>query len=138
MFERIESSKRGQSAIEFIILIGAMFFIFLTMLFVIQGNITDKTRENRDLVIRELGLTVQSEITLAAESSNGYYREFVLPPTLLGLEYDVRIIDDLVFLNTTNGRHAIAFSVVEVVGDAQVGLNVIEKNNGVVYLNINP
>jgi len=66
-------NKKAQSAIEFVILVGVVVFFFLTFLFVIEGNIIDQVKDNKNLVTKEIALTVQNEINLASESSDGYY-----------------------------------------------------------------
>ncbi len=127
--------KKAQSAIEFVILVGAVLFFFLAFLFALQLSSVDKNRENKNFVIKEIALTVQNEISLATESSDGYYREFEIPNNILGSEYDIDIIEDLVYLNTTDGKYAIAFPVANVTGEINVGVNSIRKNSGEVYLN---
>lgn len=128
-------NKKGQSAIEFIILVGAVFFFFIAFSFAIQGNIADKTKEKRDLIINDIGLTVQDEVNLASQSSDGYLREFKVPPNLLGYEYDISIVDGWVYVRTTNGKHATAYPLAPVIGEIQKGTNRIRKESGQVYLN---
>ena len=128
-------NKKAQSAIEFVILVGAMLFFFLAFLFAIQGNIADKVKENKNLVTKEIALTVQNEINLASESSDGYYREFEIPNNILGTDYDITVTEGLVYVRTIDGKHAIALPVPEVIGDVSQGTNVIRKEEGAVYLN---
>jgi len=128
-------NNKAQSAIEFIILVGAVFFFFIAFLFAIQLNIVDKTRENKNLITQELALTVQDEINLAVESSDGYYREFTIPEKLVNLDYEINITAGTVYVRTVNGEYALALPVANVTGDVQKGTNVIRRENGVVYLN---
>ena len=127
--------KKGQSAVEFLILIGAILFFFVAFLYMINLNISDKLRENKDLTIQEIAFQVQDEINLAHESVDGYYRKFELPLNVLGSEYEINVTAGVVYVRTTNGKHAIALPVVNVTGDVLKGTNVIQKNNGVVLLN---
>lgn len=128
-------SRKGQSAIEFMILIGAVFLFFIIFLVSLQINIADKAEEKRDIALKEVALTVQDEISLASESSDGYSRKFVLPNTALNSEYTVQIIGNMVYAKTLDEKHALAFSVLNVTGQLQIGLNYIKKENGKVYLN---
>ena len=91
--------KRGaQSAIEFIILIGVFLFIFLIFLFVVQGNISGRVIENKNLAFQELALTVQDEINLAIESSEGYYREFEIPENMANTDYNISVVNGFIYL----------------------------------------
>jgi hypothetical protein len=132
--------RDGQSAVEFMILVGAVLFFFLGMLFVIQGNIGDKLRENKNIVLQEIAISIQKEINLASESSDGYKRDFTILPNILGLEYSLCITDGLVYVATDNGKHAIALPVEPVDGNLKDepevdNINTIEKINGEVVLN---
>ena len=127
--------KEGQSAIEFMIVIGAIFFFFLAFLFGIQTSIADKARENKDLTVKEIALTLQNEVNIAVETSDGYYREFRLPIQVVNIDYDIIIVDGLVYIITDDERHSIALSVLEVSGQPIAGDNIIRKEAGVVYLN---
>lgn len=127
--------RKGQGAIEFIILVGFIFFIFVAFLLAIRVNISDKTRESVDLEVKEIALIVQDEIALAAESSDGYYRNFELPVRVANRDYEVNVTGGLVFVRTVDGRHALSLSVLNVTGDVQRGNNIIRKVNGSVILN---
>ncbi len=127
--------KRGQSAIEFLILVGAVLFFFLAFLYAVQSNLSDKTREQRGAAVREVALIVQDEIILAWESSDGYSRSFELPGKVQGADYYINITEELVYVRTIDGRHAIAFPVFNVTGQPIKGLNAIGKRNGIVFLN---
>ena len=125
----------GQSAIEFLILVGAVLFFFLGILFAINLNIENRLKDNKDLAIQELAFSVQDEISLASQSSSGYYREFATPQTVLGLEYEIDIIAESVYVRTINGRHAVSLPVENVTGNPIVGDNFIRNINGTVFLN---
>jgi hypothetical protein len=130
--------KRGQSAIEFVILVGAVIFFFLTFLYAIQNNISDKVGENKDLIVQDIARTVQDELNLALESSEGYSRMFTIPQQVVNVNYDISLVDGAVYVVTEDGKHAIALPIVEVTGTINPGDNFIIKELGVVYLNEAP
>ncbi len=130
--------KKAQSSIEFIILIGVMTFIFLMFLFVLKMNLSDEHEDNRNLFIKEIAVTIQNEISLATNSIEGYHREFQIPINLFGVDYTAEIVAGLVYIHTNDGRYALSLPVSEVTGALQIGVNVITKKEGVVYLNVNP
>ena len=126
---------KGQSAIEFLILVMAILFLFVGLLYFIYSKIADTQNEAISVAVNEIALTVQDEINLAHGSADGYSRQFFLPSNINGLEYEANIIEDSVYVRTTNGRHAVALPVSEVTGDVLIGNNLVYKISGVVYLN---
>ena len=128
-------NKKAQSAIEFLILVGAVLFFFVAFLYAVQSNLSDKTRERREIAVREVALIVQDEIVLAWGSSDGYSRNFELPNKVQGADYEVNISDELVYVRTIDGRHAIALPVFNVTGQPVKGLNAIGKRDEIVFLN---
>ncbi len=134
----MKKSNGGQSAIEFFILVGVLFFIFMIFLLIFQSNLSDKTYERQDTMIKETALTIQNELSLAAEASNGYLRTFELPLKILGSDYQANITSGFVYVRTTDGTHAISLPVQNVTGDLSIPTNRIIKLNETIYLNINP
>ena len=113
-----------------------MTFFFLAFLIAIEKNLSDEHARNVDFMAKEIALTVQNEINIASKASDGYHRDFTIPLRLLNLDYDVDIIgQSSVYVRSNDGRHALSLPVANVTGNVQVGDNVIEKDNGVVYLN---
>lgn len=127
--------NKGQSAIEFLILIMAILFLFVGLLYFIYSKIADEQNQAVSVAVNEIALTIQDEINLAHGSANGYSRQFFIPLNLNGLEYEVEIIEDSVFVSTVNERHAVALPISEVVGAVLIGDNIISKIDGIVYLN---
>ena len=127
--------NRGQSAIEFMILVGAVLAFFIGFLFAVNVNSADRRFEQQDVIIREVALTAQNEIALASASLDGYLRTFTLPFTIGGLDYEISVVENSVYVHTLNDKHAIALAIAPVSGDLQIGANTIRKEDGVVYLN---
>ncbi|MDO8508743.1 MAG: dockerin type I repeat-containing protein [Nanoarchaeota archaeon] len=130
--------KRGQSAIEFFVLAGAAILFFLAFSIVVQMNITDKSVEQINLQVKDAAFSLQDEVSLASGSSEGYRRDFKIPDTIGGREYNIEIVDDSVYVKTDDGKFAISLPVGEVTGEVQKGDNFIIKENGKVYLNEYP
>ena len=128
--------KLSQSAIEFMILVGFLLFAFTVFFLVIQGNMHDKLNEKDNLAVKSIVITVQDEINLAYQSSEGYYREFKIPEEVNGYEYEIKIIDGLVYLKTNDGKYATALPVQNITGDIKKGINIIKKENNEVKLNV--
>ncbi len=131
----LSTSKRSQSAIEFVILVGFVLFFFVTFILVVQGNISDKMREKKNFAIKEIAMTVQDEINLASESTDGYSRVFKIPENLNGQDYDIIINEGMVYVHTLDNKYTTTFPVADVTGIIQKGENIIKKENGKVLLN---
>ena len=131
----IKKTKRSQSSLEFIILIGAMLFFFLLFAFAIQLNIADKTKEKRALILKDTASIVQDEINLAYASSDGYSRQFSLPLTIISKNYTIQIIGNFVYAKTGDNKQSISLTVQNVTGQPSPGQNAIRKTDGKVYLN---
>jgi len=130
--------KKAQAGFEFIILVGALLFFFIIFFGAILQNKADKIKESRDGMIMEIAMIVRDEISWAFESKDGYTRNFEVPGTVGDLEYEISIEENLVYVRTTNGKHAITLPVFGVIGEPDKGSNVIRKEVGIVYLNEDP
>ena len=133
--KRYSMSKRSQSAIEFVIFVAFLLFSFTILFLVIQGNMYDKIKERQIFAVKNVAITVQDEINLAFQSSEGYSREFKIPEKINGDNYDIVLTDGLVYVNTTDGKYAIALPVKNVVGGIQKNTNIIKKEDGEIILN---
>jgi hypothetical protein len=133
--------RKAQSAIEFLILVGAVLFFAIVFFSMIQMNISDRVREQRDVLVKEVAFIVQDEISLAHGSIDGYSRNFTLPSRISGAAYEVEIRERWIFIETTDGRHAAGFPVLNVTGESpRIELapgqpTKIMKDNGVVCIN---
>jgi hypothetical protein len=131
----------GQIAIEFLLLMGAAFFVVLVLLIVglsiSEGNSRAEAYEEVD----DLGRALQQEFLLAAQMENGYTRKINLPITLGGMDYNATIgIGGSG--NTTNGYLILQYEVKEfyyiipqVNGSISLGDNILRKNNDTLRIN---
>ncbi|MEK6945514.1 MAG: hypothetical protein AABW63_01850 [Nanoarchaeota archaeon] len=125
--------KKAQGVIEFIVLFGAALLFFVVIIATIQESQSQKNKEKERLIAQNVALDIQDEINLAAESSDGYERNFTTPDNIIGLDYTINVSQGYVFL--TMGDYVVDYNVVQVVGQIQKGNNLIKKENGTVYLN---
>lgn len=129
------TSKKGQSAVEFMIIIGFALFFLIGIIVAIEASRSDKVQEQRDKFMNEVALSIVDEINLASSSTDGYARQFKIPGSTLGVEFNASIVEGSVNLKSYDGKHALAYDVQNVTGDLIIGNNLIEKINGTVYLN---
>lgn len=127
--------KKSQSAIEFIIIVGAVLVVFITTMGIFQKNINDKEIEKRAFKFQELAQNVQTEINLAAKATSGYQRTFTLPDKVEGMDYQIQLVAESVYINSSNGEYALSLPAFNVTGKIQKGANTIKKINDEIRLN---
>jgi hypothetical protein len=125
--------KKSQSAVEFTMLLAALSFFFLLFLAVINENMIDKTKERQEIILKGIANNVLDEINFASSSVNGYKRNFNIPEDAGGVEYEISIIDHLVYVKTE--RISLAYPIQNIVGEIKKGENIISKENNIIYLN---
>ncbi len=127
-------NKKAQSAIEFMIIVAAVFLFFIVFLYAIQKNSAERMLWQRIDAMKEITLTLQSEIAIANDAGDGYNRNFNLPEKMLGgIDYNLSIIANSVYINTT--KDALALPCLNVTGQPIFGNNSIRNVNGSVILN---
>ncbi len=132
----LKTKKKGQVAIELLILITFLLFLFTIFFLSINENLSEKINARKNLAIKEIAIAIQDEINLASTSSDDYKRIFEIPTTVQGQDYQVNIQDNLVSVKTEDHKHAIALPVKNITGNITKGENTISKTNGVITLNV--
>lgn len=127
--------SNGQSAIEFMLLVGAVLFFIIILIGIFQQEVAKKSAEKRGGLITELMLSIQNEINLAAKSTDGYTREFKIPNTVAGKSYSIGIYSGSLYLNTTDGKDALSLPTQNVTGQLRKGTNLIKKINSTIFVN---
>ena len=131
----VKMPNKAQSSIEFFILIGAVLFFFMIILLAVQTSIADDIKQKKNIAIKEIALNLQDEVSLASSSTDGYSRTFSLPTDIQTDDYLINITGNLIFIRTTDGKHALALPVLNVTGQPKKGDNTLKKLSGSVLLN---
>ena len=111
------NKKKSQTAIEFVLLVAVVLFFFAGFFVVVQGSISDKAKQRKNLIVKEIALTIQDEINLASESTDGYLRVFELPAEIGGEDYEVSIAEDMAYVKTGDNKFAVALPVPTITGE---------------------
>ena len=127
--------NKGQSSLEFAVLVGFVMVAFALFFLVIRSNLSDKLDERINAEVKEVAWTVKNEVDLASDSMEGYSRNFTLPNQVYGREYDISVNESLVFVQTSDGKHRISLPLQNVSGQIIKFENNIRKENGEVKLN---
>ncbi len=123
----------GQAAMEFMILIGVVLFMFTLMVGIAAEKTNDIHKRREFLLNEDVVVKVQKELNLAARALDGYYREFELPQKISDKNYTIQIMGDEVVLSTE--KEDFWRIIPPVVGNLTKGENRINKTNGIIYLN---
>ena len=126
-------NKTAQGAIEFVIVFAAILFFFVAFFSIIQINIEKKNLEKEKIIVQNIALDIQYEIDLAAESSEGYSREFKIPEQILGKDYQINLSSNRIYVSLD--KIGISYKVSEVNGSIKKGINIIKNQNETVFLN---
>ena len=133
LIKEVFKTKLSQSSIEFIILVRAVLFFSVIFFLVVQKNVEQKELEKETILAQNIALSVQNEINTASAASDGYHRDFKIDENILGKDYDIKIVGDLVAISTDNV--GMAYPIPKVNGAINKGINTIKKQNGKVFLN---
>ena len=126
--------KRGQSTVEFVILVGFLFLIFLVFGALLQSRLGQVTNVNAQLIMQQVADLVIVEASLAETTGDGYSRVFELPATLQGLAYNVSILDKQDLVLAFQGQEFVYFMNQQVFGGVGKGKNSITNRGGLINL----
>ena len=108
----------------------AMIIVFMVVFSELyQDNLSDKKR----IIAEDFGYSLQNEFIIAGETKSGYSREFEIPTTLEGYEYEVYIVNNVLVINYT--ENVFALPIPEVTGDLKDGINRISHINNTICVN---
>jgi len=122
--------KRGQIALEFMMLIGLVFFVFLIFLGIILYNLQDLNKREELADLEDVALKVQNELNLATSVNNGYSRDFTLPAKVNGRDYSISQGTELITFETN--KYFVSKRIPVITGTVQKGTNTITKQGGVI------
>ena len=126
---------KGQSIIEFIVLIGAMLFFFTLILLAVNQKVDEKRYEDEDSKIRQIAILIQSELALARGATDGYYRTFYIPEKINGFDYILTHDIDGNRISIKTERISASYEIANSLGTLKKGENNITKINGITYVN---
>lgn len=127
--------RRAQSSVEFMILVGFVLMFFIAFLFSLAIASSDRLVERQRLAIQQIAQTVQEEVAFAHSTVDGYERTFVLPLQIVNLDYELDVVDSLLYVHAIEGQQALAVSIKNVTGTFVPGSNTLRRSNGTVYAN---
>lgn len=131
------AKRNAQFAIEFVVLLAFMFFVFVGFMAVATSKVSDAKAAERQKVAKDIAEVVMNEIRIASSVANGYLRAFTLPPRLEGVEYNVEILENRELIVNYLDKEHVSFLPENVCGDVYIPNNEISKEKGIVCINSN-
>lgn len=129
--------RRAQSAVEFVVLAGIMFFVFSISIIYVEDVLVDYTQAGKEAQLMGVRDAIVAEVALADRMPAGYQRTFVLPPEIQGIDYTVTVQPEPSpnkdgFVLRSGGTEILAFLDYDVTGTLHPGTNTIRRTNTVV------
>lgn len=127
--------KKSQTAIEFFVLVGLVALTVVIFMLASLGQIKEFQDKGEYILIKDMALKLQTEVTLAATSEDGYQRQFTIPDKLEEtVNYSVTIKNNETLI-VHSDKSLYAVSIPKVIGNITKNINTITKTGGVVNLN---
>lgn len=126
-------AKKCQSAFEFLLLVGVVFFSVVILVAASYSNIAELRAKRDFFLARDTAFVVQNELVLANQVEDGYKRSFFLPQKIDGRDYSLLIVQNSLTITTPKASYAVRIPSVQ--GTVAKGMNNITKEDNVVVLN---
>lgn len=126
--------SRGQTAIEFMLLVAAAFLILIVFAASTREEFLVAQSAKEYALVKDLAFSLQSEVNRASFLEDGYRRTFRLEEKLDSTYvYNVSVVGTTILVATNN--YDFSAAIFPVTGNFTKGQNTIRKTNGVLYLN---
>ena len=134
--------RTGQTALEFMVLLGFMLIVFTSFFYVVKERSEVSTQQARYVELITVSEIVQEEVTIANRVKDGYRRVFDLPKTIGGAPYTILLDGRSEITVRTIDREYFVFlptNITAMPGNLPsaplvTGKNVIQKRNGSVSI----
>ncbi len=125
--------KKGQMAIQFILLISFVFLVYLVFVSFQGSMVKDQEDQYRNIVVKDMALKLGEEVNLASRMKDGYQREVVLPNYLDGFNYSINIAGTELIVSS--GDESFSVSIPPINGSFVIGTNLICKQQNIICVN---
>ncbi len=130
----MKRGNKGQSTIEFTVLVSFMILMFSIFFVLIGQKLVELRFERNTEIALALKSVVNTEFQLAKVAENGYFRQFKLPASIEGMNYDISITNSTE-LNIIVGQEEIHMRLPNnISGNISKGLNNITKENKIIIV----
>jgi len=126
---------------EFVILTSFMLLAFLVFYIVIQSKMVEANRDSTDNAAKQIETIVVNELAVAESVTDGYYREFELPQSINGVDYNIQVMSGVnntpEIVTKYSGRERVYFVHQGYVSGSSTvakGKNNITKSDGIIKI----
>jgi hypothetical protein len=129
--------KRGQSAIEFVVLAGIMFLFFSISIIYVEDLMVQVTQASKEEQLVAVRNAILDELAVASRMPAGYSRIFSLPTDVQGLPYTITIQPDSAPKRDAmelrvGDTNIIVFLDYDVTGSLSPGWNTVRRTSAIV------
>lgn len=118
---------------EFFVFLGVTFLITIAFGIASIDQLNDFKLQRETEAVDDVALKLQKELLIATNVEDGYSRVFQIPDRIDSINYSVAIENLTLYVKSKN-----AFSIVsipKVIGNVSKGTNMINRTNGIIYIN---
>src|SRR3989344_2010895 len=126
--------RKAQSAVEFIFLASFMLLVIVGFFAVTSSKTLEAQEEGNKKIAETIADIAFKEIEIAQSVNDGYLRYFTMPPTINGISYSIQLIDNKELVVKYVDYEYVKFISANISGNISIGINRLEKVNGIVYL----
>jgi len=129
--------SKSQSSVEFFALAGVSFIVVILFVAASASEMKEFSNNREFIMVKDLALKIQKEVSIASSVEDGFKREFTLPETFddgaNGVQYTISNNEKTATVFSSKMVFAVAIHTV--IGNFTKGTNTIEKIDGKIYLN---
>ena len=126
-------TSKAQVAFEFVVLVSILFGVLLIFTSFVRDNFKDVQTDTDYFKLKDVAISVKSELNLAVALEDGYQRAFFIPLTIDGLEYNITRDNGYLMFASANAEYSV--NVPPYAGTLQKGNNFIRKEDGAIEVN---
>lgn len=126
---------KSQSSMEFIVLATFMLLVIVGFFGVTSSRVLEAREDVNRRIAEDIADFAYREIEIAASVNNGYKKSFSMPQNVNGVNYSIRIADNIELTVHYLDYEHVRFLPSNVTGNITKGANTISRNNGVIYIN---
>ena len=127
--------KKSQSSMEFFTLVGLAFLMVILFVAITVNEVREFNDQKEFLIIKDLALKLQKEVSIAASVEDGYERSFTLEDKLEGkVDYFIIVANSSISINSSKSAFSVRIPLTYGKNFTK-GSNKIEKTDGKVYVN---
>ncbi|MBI5881392.1 hypothetical protein HZB90_04640 [archaeon] len=127
-------TSKAQVAFEFVVLVSILFGVLLIFTSFVRDNFKEVQTDTDYFKLKDVAISVKSELNLAVALEDGYQRAFFIPLTIDGLEYNITRDNGYLMFASANAEYSV--NVPPYTGTLQKGNNFIRKEDGVIEVNV--